>query len=107
MRSSEVVEKLNALAQDSRLSVFRLIMSKGANGICAGDIARTLSISPNTLSFHLKELSLSGLISSTKEGRSVIYTLNVDTFKSLLKFLTEDCCQGHPELCSQSKYACH
>lgn len=106
MNSQEVVTKLTAMAQESRLRAFRLLVTQGEQGICAGDIAKQLDISPNTLSFHLKELHEAGLIKSRKEGRSVIYSLNTESYKELLKFLTEDCCAGNAELCQPDSKCC-
>ena len=100
MEINEAVNSLSALAQPSRLGVFRLLVKYGEGGLCAGDISEQLNIPKPTLSFHLKELSQSGLILSRREGRSIIYQLHVKGMKNLLIFLTEDCCQGHPELCS-------
>jgi len=99
MKSQDVVIKLAALAQESRLSVFRLLVTQGEDGLCAGDIAKKLDISPNTLSFHLRELQEAGLIISDKQGRSVFYSLDIRGYRKLLKFLTEDCCKGNPQLC--------
>ena len=106
MNSDAVIAKLNALAQESRLRVFRLLMTAGDCGLSAGTISEESKISPNTLSFHLKELQTSGLIRSRKEGRSVIYSLDIEGYKNLLEFLTEDCCAGHPELCQPKKDNC-
>ena len=100
MKIKEAVVALSALAQESRLEVFRLLVKLGPEGLPAGQIAETLSIPPATLSFHLKELSHAGLLKSHKEGRSVIYAINVKGINCLMGFLTEDCCQGRPELCA-------
>ncbi|MCM2372306.1 ArsR/SmtB family transcription factor [Aporhodopirellula aestuarii] len=99
MKTNEAVTALAALAQESRLEVFRLLSKLGAEGLPAGMIAEKVSIPPATLSFHLKELSHAGLVESRKEGRSVIYAINVKGVSCLMGFLTEDCCQGRPELC--------
>lgn len=106
MKLNEAAATLSALAQPSRLEVFRLLVKYGEQGICAGDISEQLDIPKPTLSFHLKELSQSGLVTSEREGRSIIYRLNVEGMKNLMTFLTEDCCQGDPELCSPSTKCC-
>ena len=99
MKSTQVVRALAALAQESRLQAFRLLVRAGSDGMPAGKIAEELEIAPATLSFHLKELTNAGLIQQRREGRSIIYSLNVEAMQSLLSFLVEDCCQGQPHLC--------
>lgn len=99
MKSNEVVRALAALAQDSRLEAFRLLVRAGTDGLPAGKIAEELEVAPATLSFHLKELTNAGLIQQRRDGRSIIYSLNVEAMQSLLSFLVEDCCQGQPHLC--------
>ena len=94
------VQSLSALAQESRLAAFRLLVRAGDGGLPAGEIARTLDIPHNTLSTHLSILSKGGLVSSRREGRSIIYRVDFDGTRTLLAFLLEDCCQGTPELCS-------
>ena len=99
MKLADAVTKLNALAQDSRLRVFQLLMTAGDQGMSAGCIAEKTHISPTTLSFHLKELQQAELINSQRNGRSIIYQLNTSSYRALLTFLTIDCCAGNPELC--------
>lgn len=99
MELSRAVDRLSALAQTARLQVFRLLVRAGAEGMPAGEIAARLELPPQTLSFHLKHLSNSGLIESRREGRSLIYSLQVEGMRELLAFLSEDCCQGRRELC--------
>ena len=106
MELNEASATLSALAQPSRLEVFRLLVKYGEQGACAGDISKQLNIPKPTLSFHLKELSQAGLIDSERNGRSIIYQLNVTGMRDLMTFLTEDCCQGHPELCSTDNDCC-
>lgn len=96
----DAVVQLAALAQESRLEVFRLLVRAGPDGIAAGDIARGLNITPNTLSSQLNILSNAGLIASRREGRSIIYTAQYDTMSDLLRYLMEDCCQGRAEVCA-------
>ncbi|MFC5051729.1 ArsR/SmtB family transcription factor [Rubritalea spongiae] len=106
MTSQDAVLKLGALSQESRLEIFRLLVRQGEEGLCAGEIAERMKIQPNTLSFHLKELTSSGLIQSKRQGRSIIYSLEVDGMRDLIQFLTEDCCQGRPELCAPDNNCC-
>ncbi|MFC1757426.1 ArsR/SmtB family transcription factor [Planctomycetota bacterium] len=98
----DAVTALSALAQESRLRVFRLLVKTGIEGLPAGEIAEELDIPPATLSFHLKELSNACLVESERDGRSIIYRLQVDGIRELVSFVTEDCCQGRPELCMPS-----
>lgn len=106
METEDAIKKLNALAQETRLEVFRLLARHGEQGLSAGDISEQTSIQPNTLSFHLKELSNAGLIRSERQGRSIIYSLEISGMSSLVQFITEDCCQGRPELCNPNKGCC-
>jgi len=99
METKQAVAALTALAQESRLRVFRLLVPAGEDGISAGDIAVELDVPAATLTFHLKELMHGGLIESRREGRSIIYSLRVEGMRELLDFLTHDCCKGCPELC--------
>ena len=99
MKMSQAVRALAALAQESRLQAFRLLVRAGADGLPAGKIAEELDVPSATLSFHLKELANAGLVQQRREGRSIIYSLHVEAMQSLLSFLVEDCCQGQPELC--------
>jgi ArsR family transcriptional regulator len=100
MESSAAVSALSALAHDSRLQAFRLLVQAGPEGMPAGEIAAQLDVPPPTLSFHLAHLVRAGLIDSRREGRSVLYALRVDGIRELVAFITEDCCQGRPELCT-------
>ncbi|HEY3395123.1 MAG TPA: helix-turn-helix domain-containing protein [Lacipirellulaceae bacterium] len=99
MKTKQAVVSLAALAQESRLRVFRLLVPAGGEGVPAGEIAQRLDIPPATLTFHLKELAHAGLIESRRQGRSISYSLCIGAMRDLLTFLTHDCCQGHPELC--------
>lgn len=99
MKLIEACAALTALAQPSRLEVFRLLVVSGDDGLSAGSISEQLNIPKPTLSFHLKELSHAGLIQSERVGRSIIYRLHNEGMRELMNFLTQDCCQGRPELC--------
>ena len=106
MEIKTATSALSALAQPNRLEVFRLLVRCGHEGICAGDISDQLFIPKPTLSFHLKELSQAGLVTAERDGRSIIYRLNIEGMSSLMQFLTEDCCQGRPELCATNPVCC-
>lgn len=101
MEIKQAVVALTALAQETRLRIFRLLVPAGDVGIPAGEIAERLNIPSATLTFHLKELANAGLVESRREGRSIIYSLKCDGMQKLLTFLAKDCCQGQPELCVQ------
>jgi DNA-binding transcriptional ArsR family regulator len=92
MKTDSAVTALAALAQDTRLAVYRLLVQQGPSGMAAGEIATAVGTSPATLSFHLKELSHAGLVSSRQEGRFVYYAANFDAMNELIAFLTENCC---------------
>jgi len=94
MDTKETIVALAALAQESRLAVFRLLVQAGAEGLAASKIAEQISVTPSALSFHLKELSHASLVTSRNEGRFVIYMANFDTMHGLVGFLTENCCDG-------------
>ncbi|MCC9624655.1 metalloregulator ArsR/SmtB family transcription factor [Thalassospira sp. MA62] len=99
MDTSNAIAALSALAQEHRLAVFRLLVQTAEDGLAAGELARRIGIAHNTMSSHLAILSNAGLITATREGRSMIYKIAPDAMRDLLGFLTDDCCQGHPELC--------
>jgi len=100
MELSVAIKRLSALAQESRLSVFRLLVKAGPAGVSAGEIARSLEITPNTLSAQLTVLANAGLVASRRDGRSIIYAAGYDSMSELLVYLMEDCCQGRPEVCA-------
>ena len=99
MESAIAIEALGALAQETRLAAFRLLMREGPNGLPAGEIARRLNIQPPTLSFHLQHLERAGLLTRHRRSRQVVYAVDVEGVRRLLTFLTQDCCQGRPEVC--------
>ncbi len=84
----------DTLAQETRLQAFRLLVKAGHTGLAAGAISDSLGIPHNTLSFHLNHMLNAGLLSSKKEGRSVIYSANFDSMHQLIEYLVEDCCSG-------------
>jgi ArsR family transcriptional regulator len=99
MESDLAIRRLSALAQSSRLAVFRLLVRAGPEGMAAGDIARSLEVPANTLSAQLNLLADAELVTSRRVGRSIIYAAGYDGMSELLVYLMEDCCQGRPELC--------
>jgi len=96
MDTKQTLAALSALAQESRLAVFRLLVQVGPEGMAASKIGERLDIAPSSLSFHLKELSHAGMISSRQDGRFVIYSADIDAMNGLIGFLTENCCGGVP-----------
>ena len=94
MNSKDTVAALAALAQETRLAAFRLLVQAGEEGVAAGDIALRLEVPAATLSFHLKELSRAGLVAGRQAGRSVIYRARFDVMDDLIAYLTDNCCQG-------------
>ena len=100
MNSDLAVRRLSAIAQDSRLAVFRLLVKAGPEGLAAGDIARKLDTPANTMSAQLLVLSNAGLVRARREGRSIIYAVDFEAMRDLLVFLTEDCCGGRAEICA-------
>src|SRR5580698_9003570 len=100
MKKSTVVGALGALAQETRLDIFRLLVQKGPEGMAAGEIGTRLAQPSPTMSFHLNQLRFAGLITSRRESRSIIYSANFKVMTDLLAYLTENCCGGRPELCS-------
>jgi ArsR family transcriptional regulator, arsenate/arsenite/antimonite-responsive transcriptional repressor len=94
MESKHAVTALAALAQDSRLQVYRLLVQAGPDGIAATEIAERLGIPANTLSFHLKTLSHADLVQARQAGRFIYYSTNYEQMNALLGFLTENCCGG-------------
>ena len=106
MESKDAIETLGALAQETRLAVFRLLVSAGNDGLVVGQIVDALGIPGPTLSFHLKELTRAGLVVPQREGRSIRYALSVERMREFLSFLSDDCCQGRPELCLPGNTRC-
>lgn len=100
MKIGLAVEALAALAQETRLSAFRLLVQAGKEGVAAGVLGEKLGIPPATLSFHLKTLTHAGLIKPRTEGRFVIYSANYNEMNKLIAYLTEHCCAGDTEQCA-------
>lgn len=95
-KTSAALLSLSALAQESRLAIFRLLVQTGPDGLAASKIAQRLDIPASSLSFHLKELSHASLINATADGRSIIYAADFVTMNDLLSYLTDNCCGGNP-----------
>ena len=95
MEEQDIVLALTALAQSSRLAIFRLLVQVGEAGMPAGKIAERLKIAPSSLSFHLKELVHAEMILQKQEGRFLIYSANYTRMKAVLGFLSENCCNGN------------
>ena len=91
-----MIKALGALAQESRLGIFRLLVQQGPRGLIAGEIASSLELPNATLSFHLKELASAGLITATQQGRFIFYATDFAVMNALLGFMTENCCGGEP-----------
>ena len=87
-----VIGSLAALAQESRLLVYRLLVEAGPTGLSVGEIGASLRVAPATLSFHLKELSYAGMVSSRQDGRFIFYSANFERMAELIAFLTHNCC---------------
>jgi ArsR family transcriptional regulator, arsenate/arsenite/antimonite-responsive transcriptional repressor len=100
MEKIDAVAALAALAQDSRLDVFRLLVQAGPDGMPAGGVAAALGLAPNTLTFHFDRLRQAGLVTVRRDGRSMIYAARYETMNALIAFLTENCCSGAPETCA-------
>lgn len=94
MNPAGAVDALSALAQETRLAVFRLLVQAGPAGLPAGEIGGQIGIPANTLSFHLKTLSQAGLLEARQEGRFIYYAANYAAMDELIAFLTENCCHG-------------
>lgn len=94
MNAKSAVQLLSSIAQEARLEVFRLLVQAGPEGIAAGVLAEQLAIPASTLSFHLKELTYSGLVVAKPQGRFIYYTANYGVMNGLLAYLTENCCKG-------------
>lgn len=99
MEHKDAVSALAALAQDTRLDIFRLLVEKGFEGLPAGQIGKQLGLPLATLSFHLNTLKQAGLVEFRRESRSLIYRSNIESMNGLLRYLTDNCCGGNPEAC--------
>jgi ArsR family transcriptional regulator len=96
LKTSAALSSLSALANESRLAIFRLLVQAGPAGLAASKIAQRMDMPASSLSFHLKEMAHANLISATQQGRSIIYAAEFDTMNNLLRYLTDNCCGGNP-----------
>lgn len=99
MDDSTAAEVMSALAHQDRLRAFRLLMHHAPEGLSAGEISKTLDIAPSSLTFHLGVLKRVGLVDSNRVQRSIFYAAALTRMQSILEFLMNDCCRGHPEVC--------
>ena len=100
MENESAISALGALAQGTRLDVFRLLVRHEPDGLAAGEIARQLDVPQNTMSAHLATLSRAGLVTSERQSRSIIYRADLNGLRELTLFLLKDCCGGSTELCA-------
>ena len=100
MEHLSAVDALSALAHDSRLAIFRVLVPEGPDGLPAGEIGKRLGIAANALSFHLTRLRYAGLVSVRRNGQQMIYAAAYDGMQRLMGFLTENCCQLDARGCS-------
>jgi ArsR family transcriptional regulator, arsenate/arsenite/antimonite-responsive transcriptional repressor len=106
MEEADVIKALAALAQETRLRIFRLLVVAGPHGVTPGHMSDELGTAPTALSFHLKELSHAGLVAAERDGRHLIYRASIPLMNDLLGFLTAHCCQGQPCLDAPVKLDC-
>ena len=100
MESEDAILTLAALAQPTRLDVFKLLVKGEPDGPAAGDIARALVVPQNTMSSHLSILSRAGLVSARRFGRSIVYRADLERLQAVMLFMLNDCCDGRPEICA-------
>ena len=100
MESEKAILALTALAQSTRLDVFRLLTKHEPDGLAAGDIAKALAVPQNTMSSHLAILSRAGLVTARRFSRSIVYRADLGVFQSVVLFMLRDCCDGRPEVCA-------
>lgn len=99
MIERQALSAFAALSQETRLRILRLLVVAGDAGVAAGAIAEQVAVSASNVSFHLKELERAGLLRARRDGRSIIYCADYAGISDLIRFLLEDCCSGHPEIC--------
>jgi ArsR family transcriptional regulator len=106
MDAQQAVASLAALAQESRLRIYRLLVEAGPTGLAVGEIGAPLKVAPATLSFHLKELFHAGLVTTRQEGRFIYYSANYERMNQLLGYLTENCCASDGVGCAPASKTC-
>ena len=99
MKPAQVVKALAALAQPTRLAIYRLLVARGPEGMAAGQVADKLKVAPATMSFHFRTLSHAGLVESRQDGRFIYYAANFTVMNAMVAYLTENCCGGNPDAC--------
>lgn len=100
MEERQALSAFGALSQETRLRIVRALVIAGPEGMAAGSVAEKVGVSATNVSFHLKALEQAGLVSQQRASRSIIYTASYDVLGKLVRFLMEDCCAGHPEICA-------
>lgn len=100
MDKTEAIAVLAALGQTTRLEAFRLLVTQAPEGIAAGELARQLAVPRNTLSTHVTVLAKAGLVEGERRGRSILYRADFERLRATARFLIEDCCGGHPDVCA-------
>src|SRR5688500_12362096 len=106
MKTDEAVIALGAIAQETRLTIFRLLVQAGSAGLPVGEISASVDVAPATLSFHLKQIASAGLIEARHEGRFIFYSANYAQMNSLLSFLTDNCCAKDNVACMPARADC-
>ena len=106
IKSAQMIKVLSALAQPTRLAIYRLLVERGPEGMAAGQIAEKLKVSPATLSFHFKTLSHAGLLESRQDGRFIYYAANFAVMNGMVDYLTENCCGGIADACKVTVRKC-
>lgn len=106
MKPAQAVKALAALAQPTRLAIYRLLVAEGHGGMAAGQVAEKLKVAPATLSFHFKALSHAGLIESRQDGRFIYYAANFAVMNGIVAYLTENCCGGNQDACKVAGKKC-
>ena len=99
MKPAQVVKALAALAQPTRLAIYRLLVARGPEGMAAGQVADKLKVAPATMSFHFRTPSHAGLVESRQDGRFIYYAANFTVMNAMVAYLTENCCGGNPDAC--------
>jgi DNA-binding transcriptional ArsR family regulator len=100
MDERQVLSAFAALSQETRLRIVRLLVQAGPGGMAAGAVGEAVGASSSNLSFHLGHLERAGLVQARRESRSIIYSASLTGLGELIRFLLQDCCQGHPEICA-------
>jgi ArsR family transcriptional regulator len=101
MDTHQAIDAFSALAHVTRLTVFKLLIKEGEHGLSAGTIASQTEVQPSTLTAHLHILRRAGLIQSTRQQQKILYSANISGTRELLRFLTQECCDGRPEICAE------